>query len=518
MIMIKHILLVLIVSCSSLVAFEGFYVGGGIGGHLSQGAGRKVQALGTNIIAGTPNEVSTVLQREMFDHGTAGILYAGYGITWKTLYLAAEGFIQLGSAHLQNIQRNVAEQDSEGDQFAILTDATARIQCCQGGLDLLPGWSPNPVTLIYGRIGVGVAKTSLKEDGAFFGTTFNPAVLLPFNLPLRLSKDKTSATLRAGGGLECSITKRFSLRGDYIFTDYGKLSVQGASQNSTEGFILTTSISDGVHLYDHALLLGLCYRFCDQNVTSLVPWRKTCHYSGFYFGGSTGGGALEATQRGQALGSVPGFVDLTVIAEEPPQLTHQQFQGMLFLGYGLAWQRLYLGGELFAVSASHTSMDCLGQVVYITPPPVFSYSSSYKTSIATSTRQYGFDLRPGVLLTPLTLLYGRIGVGSAHIKAHSNAAFQGIDPFADLAWFLPEETSARKRKTTFRLGIGLEHLLTSQLHLRADYIFTNYGIISFNNTARGRSAVGDQPVVFNNTLTSHLKSNAVVVGLSYYFH
>jgi opacity protein-like surface antigen len=511
----KSILLALVISSLPLTAFEGFYVGGGVGGHLTEGE-QTGSLAGAN--SGVPGRApviafdTTQLQKKMFDHGAAGMLYAGYGRGWGSFHLAAEGFIQLGYAKLPNTQKNIELEASTADLelYTIPTNATACLHCCQGGIDLLPGWSPNHLILLYGRIGVGVARTSLSVKGSFFGVAEDDSWELPFSL----SHDKTSASWRIGGGWESPLTNRLSLRADYIYTDLGKQSVQGAfATTSVEGATVTTNLTDRVHLYDHALLLGLSYRFCNPWTLDCSRWCKACAYSGIYIGGAIGGGALEAHQSGDTYGMQIIRSVTQQVAGAPSQLYNNQFQGVVFLGYGWERHRLYLGGELFATADSHTSMDCTGKVQISFPTLDTVYTTSYDTSIQSSTWQYGFDLRPGVLLNPLTLLYGRVGVSAAQIKANSDALF------AENAenWSLPESVSASMWKAIFRVGAGLEYLLTSRLHLRADYVFTNYGIVSFNDEVTGVDIDGDS-VTLTNTLSSHLQSNSLVVGLSYYFH
>jgi opacity protein-like surface antigen len=506
----KCVLLALVISSLPLAAFEGFYVGGSVGGHLTEGE-QTGSLVGTTSLGGGIVD-TTQLQKKMFDHGAAGMLYAGYGRGWGSFHLAAEGFIQLGYAKLPNSQKNIEiEQSVASTLYSMPTNATACLHSCQGGIDLLPGWSPNHLILLYGRIGVGVARTSLSVKGSFFGTELDER----WNLPFSLSHGKTSASWRIGGGWESPLTNRLSLRADYIYTDLGKQSVQGAfATTGSVGALITANLTDRVHLYDHALLLGLSYRFCNPRTLDCSRWCKACAYSGVYIGGAIGGGDLEAHQSGGAYSAVPVLAATMQTAALPSQLYNNQFQGVIFLGYGWERRRLYLGGELFAAGDSHTSMDCMGKVQLTVSSPDVAYTTSYDTSIRSSTWQYGFDLRPGVLLNPLTLLYGRVGVSAAQVKANSDALFTGAG--APL-WSLPESASASAWKATFRVGAGLEYLLTSRLHLRADYIFTNYGVISFNNEATGTTSNGDL-VTLTNTLSSHVQGNALVVGLSYYFH
>ena len=291
--MIKSILLILLMSCSQLKAFHGFYVGGSLGGHLAEGA-ESGSVIGTFSTDYYPID----LQKNMFDRDSAGLLYAGYGYKWHSLYLAAEGFMQFGSATLQSQQTGNDLTISTTTAFHPSSAVEARVRSFQGGIDLLPGWIFNPATLLYARIGIGAARANMQTVSSNLGQTiFGSATLT-----LPLSDSKTFATLHAGVGLEQRLSSRFSLRGDYIFTDYGRLSVQGSTSGTSSGFgFPLTLVSDSrVHLYDHALLLGLTYRLFCKEPLCFDPCYADMSFNGSYLGGVLGGSILTDSQVGSA--------------------------------------------------------------------------------------------------------------------------------------------------------------------------------------------------------------------------
>jgi opacity protein-like surface antigen len=517
----KSALFALVLSCSHLFATQGFYVGGSLGGHLAQG-NQLGNALGLYNFGDEEGTGSypVDLKQQMWDHGVQGMLYGGYGARWRSLYLGAEGFVQFGFAHFQNSQQGglytlEIENPSIPSNFVISSHTDAHIKSFQYGLDLLPGWSPTLATLLYGRIGVSAARLTLSQESVNFGNNAGDI----FNLSLPFSKKKTIAALRAGGGIEQRLTQRLALRADYIFTDYGRLSVQGLSSGTSPfGDPISVQSDTTLHLYDHAVMLGLSYHFSCLAPLSLEPESECAAlaYRGCYLGGSIGGGCLEGRQKGIAVGTNSAFGDTTQTTKPPAQLYNNQFQGMLFLGYGRQWKWLYLGGELVMTAASHRTLAQLRETIYtnISPLASIQYTDTLATSIRTSTWQYGGDLRPGILLTPLTLLYGRIGCAATWIKTHSDAQYTGQFPGFD--WHIVEGSSSSLTRAVLRLGIGIEQFLTPKLHLRADYIYNNFGKISTNGTGRGKDTSGDT-VILVNTLTSRLRSNAVILGLSYYF-
>jgi opacity protein-like surface antigen len=74
---------------------------------------------------------------------------------------------------------------------------------------------------------------------------------------------------------------------------------------------------------------------------------------------------------------------------------------------------------------------------------------------------YGIDARPGILLSPSTLLYGRIGVCGTSLKLNTDASneFTAVGTFEQTSF----SGSKRRNGAFLRLGGGIEHHLTSNL-------------------------------------------------------
>ncbi|MCH9626964.1 MAG: hypothetical protein S4CHLAM2_05960 [Chlamydiales bacterium] len=508
----KHVLFALVMGCLPLMAFQGVYVGGSVGGHVAKGS-QDGSALGTyTFLADGLSTYPLEVQPELFDRGAASMLYAGYGTNWGSFYLAAEGLVQFGSANLKSSQQSTALFLDLGQNFTIAGINKATIKSCQYGIDFLPGWSPTVATLLYGRIGTSAARLSLGTNTTNLGTDDTDS----WNLPLSLSKSKTVFTLRAGCGLEQRLARRLTLRADYIYSDFGTLSKQGSQAGtSANGRPITVSSDSSIHLYDHAVLLGLCYRLSCLDSICWDPCCSPSFYQGYYLGGALGGSILTSSLSGRATGRNPQLGGLIQPVDPVSQLDNTQFQGALYLGYGAVWKRLYLGEELFAAAASHTSMNNEGIALLSIPAASVNFSTSYDLSVKTSTWQYGFDLKPGALLTPFTLLYGRVGISATEIKVQSNAL--SARSGGGVSWAVPVSSTAHQWKAAFRLGLGVEQLLTERLHLRADYVLTNYKRLSLGKKAVGQDNSA-RVVTIDNTLSNHLQNHAVTFGLSYYFN
>ena len=242
------------------------------------------------------------------------------------------------------------------------------------------------------------------------------------------------------------------------------------------------------------------------------------HFKGFIWGDLSEGGDLETSQSGTVQGTnalaIAGAAPVS--ATVPSQLLNNQFQGMAYLGYGSSWQRKYLGAEVFAQAAAHNKLEGnLAHSFLATGVGFNTQQIDFTSTVKTSSIQFGGDLRPGILVTPLTLLYGRVGVSAAKIHTHvdvlNSTNSSNVETFS-----VPGSFESEAWKAAFRLGLGLEYLLTLKLHLRADYIHTNYGILSFSKNATSTGSSGST-VFVSSTLSDHVKNNTVLVGLTYYF-
>jgi opacity protein-like surface antigen len=253
---------------------------------------------------------------------------------------------------------------------------------------------------------------------------------------------------------------------------------------------------------------------------------SACHFNGFYTGISAGG----SFTTGEEQTSVDGT--FTAIAVEIPfsatnDLITNSVKGALFTGYGHVWQFFYLGAEIFA-DLSRYQMQSSGNAGFFevdTPSElvVTNFNSSANTTAQLNNIEYGIDLRPGILLTPDTLFYGRIGTAFNELSFDSDASttIMFFAPFFDpetLNLALP--LSASKNRAALRLGAGIEQFISQHFSIRADYIYTYYGKINLNgSTSTNMTSTNDGPGVFTLTNDSSVKvaNNSVMLGLSYYF-
>ena len=276
---IPSLLLALACSMQSLAAFEGFYVGGELGGVIADGK----QNGESNITYANRGDVNLDLTHKLKTSSWQGALFAGYGFLWHQLYLGGEAFVQFNDCELKS-HNSGGFYDGFPEVHILDSQTHLRINSVQYGVDFRPGWTITPRTLLYGRVGVGVAKLKY--------TTTNSFTLVDGNdqgfVSLTLHDDKTRAALRLGGGLEYQLSSNLTLRADYIYTNYGSVHVQGSEATTTNlvtSLILNSdpdSSEDGVgtlaagnpliirsqskvhNINEHALMLGLSYYLLKQ--------------------------------------------------------------------------------------------------------------------------------------------------------------------------------------------------------------------------------------------------------------
>lgn len=135
----------------------------------------------------------------------------------------------------------------------------------------------------------------------------------------------------------------------------------------------------------------------------------------------------------------------------------------LYTGYGVVNSNLYLGGELFA-AIDNAKIN------------VLNFQLKRKAF-------FGAAARLGFLVSPSTMIYGRLGLEFGKWQVSVNGTNVG-----------------RSSKAAFAPGLGLETALTNNLSLRTEWVYQINK--AFNNTA---------------TLTAGARAQRFTVGISYRF-
>jgi outer membrane immunogenic protein len=171
--------------------WTGVYVGGQIGYQWGQSRDPYLDALGVE---------SVPLPLAHSDSGIVGGAHIGYNYQFSSFVLGIEGDVN-GSSY-RGSEYSVFEGDvplGESTRIGIEGSIRGRI-----------GWAWDRV-LIYGTGGVAFASVKSEfDDDLFIGTPFEST---------SVSKERTGWT--AGGGIEYAIDNNWSVRAEYLYSDYG---------------------------------------------------------------------------------------------------------------------------------------------------------------------------------------------------------------------------------------------------------------------------------------------------------
>lgn len=272
--------------------------------------------------------------------------------------------------------------------------------------------------------------------------------------------------------------------------------------------------------------------------TSAATAQCPCHYfDGVYVG--AGGGLLQSFSNVKNTASstfVTAFDEGTTETLSIPQsntnLSEYFGSGTVYIGFGQQVNQtpLYLGAEIFgAVGSKNNSITNNASNVNVSTtsgsPDSKPSIANLSTNITSQLRnfEYGIDLKPGLIFNNTTLVYGRFGAAFNKLSIKSNTNLNVLDlqsgnsatPFLNL--------DNTKSVTGLRLGIGVEHALSCNFAITADYIYTTYGNdINVNDpTAVIIAPPTPPPTPFINSLTNSastsMTTQSIMFGLKYYF-
>lgn len=249
-------------------------------------------------------------------------------------------------------------------------------------------------------------------------------------------------------------------------------------------------------------------------------------FDGYYVGGSAGGVSTNATQEKSsqfALNQTAGFV-FTELSNQSGPISLKTFNSgiaALYAGYGQCWDEYYLGAELFINLANYKNNDDFSHSRardFRPVNPIFDASNASRNiSTRLSPFQFGVDIRPGLLVTPESMLYARVGVAFAEKTVRINDAFTGETSSNGAAgsWNFATSAETEKDVAALRLGAGLETHICNRWNMRMDYIYTYYG----HNTVSSNSGAIPVGVVANvvaaDSTNVKIYNNTVMLGLSY---
>jgi outer membrane immunogenic protein len=508
-------------------AFDGCYLGGSIGGsattsHASMGIGINDPA--SSIVA----DQVYLFDSDYLNGALDGTFFAGYGASCHCFYMGFEGFLRASPNRLKMSQGDSLSTFGGSTTFALSETARSRVDTGDWhyGFDVRPGFLLDPCTLLYGRAGVEWSRVKL--SGIVAGQVTSPTTSNIFNAFATGSHSKVSPHLRLGFGIEKRLCSNLALRTDYIYTDYGRISMS-AYGTTLDGGGNVASISEQVktRLRNYAVSVGLSYYFCPvNNCCSINCCSPSYIFSGPYLAGVMGGALLNSRINS----TIQNFVDDAVgdtaqlIDNNPSsKLETLTFTGALCGGFGFARNSLYIGLEGF-LQYSNPS----GKQFDTTHPGSSGISHDGEVLILqTNTKghiyplQGGVSIRPGVVVSPTILFYGVLGSSVARLKAKNTTfAFADYTARGLAVTSATSKASASSLHASLRLGAGLEYAFRPKWHLRCECLFDNYGTVSINKPVVTQ-VPGPSGLTITQTLTPDInvrfRTISGNIGLARYF-
>lgn len=262
--------------------FNGFYIGSSLGGNFSLASISQSQNYSFLLTSGDLvlfDGQSTIVQTNgtLHRNSVIGTLFGGYGKVWNNYYLGAEIFGDLSQYKMNNSISNV-DTVINNVFFPLASIVTSntnnlstqfKLSPVQGGIDLRPGLLITRDFLLYGRVGVKFAKiswiSSINHQPSFTLVTDGEPETFPNPIVDAIQQqNKNVSALRLGAGMEYAVNPSWSIRMDYIYTDYGKIRKTFNTTNfTTDGFFVNTlnyNLNSTIkNIRTNAVMMGISY-------------------------------------------------------------------------------------------------------------------------------------------------------------------------------------------------------------------------------------------------------------------
>jgi outer membrane immunogenic protein len=220
--------------------WTGFYVGGSVGGHQTRD--RDPASFGTNSYFGTPDDIAAAAAWPFSQNGSgfAGGVQAGYNWQFTNIVLGVEADIMGLSG---SISRSTTFPENGGADIAFVNDHVRN----------------NWMSTIRGRAGVAADRALFYVTG---GVAFaNFSINHSFSDTAGPSADSVSGSTprtgwTVGGGIEYALNANWTLRGEYLYADFG---TANSTLLHTDFGIFT--VLHGDHLTENVGRIGLNYKW-----------------------------------------------------------------------------------------------------------------------------------------------------------------------------------------------------------------------------------------------------------------
>jgi outer membrane immunogenic protein len=223
--------------------WTGYYAGGSLGyGWQSETAGITGNTL---ILAGLINIGSVPRSLPVDPKGWLAGAQAGYNFQFNKIVLGGEADLSLADISGRS-------SVSLPGVLPIATYTTTVQQRMQwfGTVRARAGYTPIDRLLVYATGGLAVGRID------YGGNIHRAAIVLNFDIPASTTVTKAGWTI--GAGAEYAWTKRFSVKGEYLYYDLGSESISGIQ---TPSIILAQRATYSFTTRGSIVRLGLNYKF-----------------------------------------------------------------------------------------------------------------------------------------------------------------------------------------------------------------------------------------------------------------
>ena len=229
-------------------AFEGSYIGGSVGAARGAVSTKTSTFMGANsfFTLTDPSQVSAAGSGKLSETNLSGGIFGGYGKRFDNLYLGLEA-----SLH------SLSLDDSRSQTVNYLTAPASRFTIKQS---IKADWEGT----LRARLGVVQDKWIAYVTGGLAVTHAKYSTSFSDNFALgTTARDSTAKTLygwTAGFGAEYMLSRSLSIRGEYLYSDFGRVESSSLTKNPSYP-ALSNTLKSSADLTTSILSVGLSYRF-----------------------------------------------------------------------------------------------------------------------------------------------------------------------------------------------------------------------------------------------------------------
>lgn len=182
------------------------------------------------------------------------------------------------------------------------------------------------------------------------------------------------------------------------------------------------------------------------------------------------------------------------------------FMGDLVAGYGRRiYKPFYLGSE-FGLNIFGTRKTSSSNTVHtgvtvedaendttVTTNEILSGT----TTVAGNVFVPSFDVKPGLLITPNSLLFARVGINYNQVDIRRQSSYQASGNFRSVTDVVSTTvhsglySTEKKQLIGLRTGFGFEYLISDNIGLAANYVYAFYNSVNTQGTSASQEVACD---------------------------